>query len=177
MQKTIRGELNFGGTVGATSHIGGTIFNKLNGTQMTFVSYPGGNQPITDLMSGTLQVGFFTEATVAELAKSGKLRALAVTASERSPAFQDLPTVEQGGGKPMDISPWFGVVGPAGLPPAVTARLTEALDKVSTSKDFQSQIDFIGAVPVKDSNPQSFAADVEREIPYWTEWAKENKTQ
>lgn len=111
------GQLTFSGTVGATSHIGGTIFKRLNAIDMAFVSYAGGNQPVTDLMTGTLQVGFFTESTVAELVRSDRIRALAVTASERSPAFPALPTVEEAGGGALDISPWFGVVGPAGLPP------------------------------------------------------------
>lgn len=168
-------ELNYGGTLGTTSHIGGTIFDKLYGTQLTFVSYAGGNQPITDLLSGTTQVGFFTESTVAEYIKAGSLRALAVLAPERSLIFPDLATIEEAGGKAFDISAWFGVAGPAGLPPAVVQRLMDALNKVSDSPEFASHIQFIGAVPIKGSNPQNFAADVAKEVAYWGEWAKENK--
>jgi tripartite-type tricarboxylate transporter receptor subunit TctC len=153
------------------------MFNKLNGTDMTFVSYAGGNQPITDLMSGTIQVGFFTEATVAALVRAGKLRALAVVTRERSPAFPDLPTVEEAGGKPMDISPWFGVVGPAGLPPAVTGRLQGALGRIGNSQEFLTQIESLGAAPIRASDPQSFESEVEEEIRYWTAWAEENKPQ
>src|SRR4051812_4042491 len=171
------GQLAFGGTVGATSHIGGTIFNRLNGTDMTFVSYAGGNQPITDLMSGTLQAGFFTESTVAELVRAGQIRALAVTALERSPAFPELPTVEEAGGGKLDISPWFGIVGPAGLPPAVTERLVEASERVARSAEFRVQIETIGASPIRTSDPESFRGEVEREIAFWTVWAAENRAQ
>lgn len=168
--------LNYGGTLGTTSHLGGSIFDKLNGTQMSFISYAGGNQPMTDLMGGTLQVGFFVESTVAELVKAGKLRALAVLANDRSINFPDLPTIAEAGGQPMDISAWFGIAGPAGLPSDVVAKLSKALDAVSNSPDFAKEILFIGASPIKDSDPQRFTADVKREIANWTEWAKENKT-
>lgn len=170
-------ELNYGGTLGTTSHLGGSIFDRLNGTRMTFVSYAGGNQPMTDTMAGTLQIGFFTESTVAELVKAGKLRALAVVANDRSVTFPDLPTIEEAGGKAMDISAWFGVVGPAGLPPAIVERLMKALDSISNSAEFASQIQFIGASPIRDSSPENFSADVAREIANWAEWAKDNKTE
>jgi tripartite-type tricarboxylate transporter receptor subunit TctC len=175
--KSNPGTLNFGGTLATTSHIGGTVFNKLNDTRMTFVSYAGGNQPMTDLMTGTLQVGFFTEATVAELVKAGKLRPLAVVANERSPAFPELPTMEEAGARPMDVSPWFGIVGPAGMPAAVTTRLLSAIDAMLANPDFTAQIAFLGAEPIRNSTPQSFRAEVGNEIEYWTEWAKDNKPQ
>lgn len=170
-------KLNFGGTLGTSSHISATIFNRLYGTKMTFVSYVGGNQPITDLMTGTMQVGFFTEATVAELVRAGKLKALAMLTDERSPAFPDLPTVGESGGRPMDASPWFGVVGPAGLPAPVTKRLAEALDRVSDSPEFQGQIAILGASAIKGSNPRSFESEVVEEIKFWTAWAEEYKPQ
>lgn len=170
-------ELNYGGTLGTTTQLVGSIFSQLNGIEMTMVSYPGGNQPITDLMAGTLQVGFLTEGTVSEQIKAGKLRALAVAADDRSLGFPDLPTVAEAGGKIMDVSAWFGVVGPAGLPPAISNRLVQALNRIEGSPDFTSQLQLLGAVPIKGSTPQSFEADVKREIAFWTEWAKENTTQ
>jgi tripartite-type tricarboxylate transporter receptor subunit TctC len=171
------GQLNFPGTVGASGHIGGTIFNRLNGTDMTFVSYSGGSQLVTALMTGTVQVGFFTESTVAEIIRAGRVRALAVAALQRSPAFPDLPTVEEAGGGRLDASPWFGLVGPAGLPPAVTRRLVEASDRIARSEEFRAEIETIGASPIRDSNPETFRSEVEREIAFWTVWAQENRAQ
>lgn len=171
------GEVAYGGTVGATSHIGGTIFAKQNRLDLTFVSYPGGNQPVTDLMTGTLQAGFFTESTIAPLVRGGQLRALAITALVRSPAFPEFPTVEEAGGGRLDISPWFGLAGPAGLPQAVTRRLAEAADRIARSDAFRAQIETIGAFPIRDSSPEAFRAQVEREIPFWTAWAEEHRAQ
>src|SRR5476651_629686 len=87
------GELNCSGTFGTSSHIGCTLFNTLADTKITFVNYPGGSAPISDLIAGTVQVGFFTEATVAQQVSAGALRPLAIATSERSPAFPDIPTV------------------------------------------------------------------------------------
>jgi len=170
------GKLNSGGTFGATSHIGGTLFDALNGTELTFVNYKGGAQPISDLMAGVVQVGFFTEATIAQHVKAGKIKALAVAAPERSPAFANLPTVQEAGGKPMDLSPWFGIAAPAGTPSAVTKKIAAALDKVVANPEFLAQLETLGAVPVKDSSPEAYSKQVAHEIDFWNNWAKTLKT-
>lgn len=170
------GKLNSGGTFGATSHIGGTQFDALNGTELTFVNYKGGAQPISDLMAGVVQVGFFTEATIAQHVKSGKIKALAVAAPERSPAFANLPTVQEAGGKPMDLSPWFGIAAPAGTPSAVTKKIAAALDKVVANPEFLAQLETLGAVAVKDSSPEAYSKQVAHEIDFWNNWAKTLKT-
>ena len=167
------GELNWGGTFGATSHIGGTLFDMANGTKMTFINYAGGSRPITDTIAGIIQVGFFTEATVAQHIQAGSLRALAIAASERSPAFPDLPTVEQAGGGRIDLSPWFGVAGPANLPPDVVAKLGDALDKVGESQEFRTHLDGLGALPVQRSSSESFTREVGQEIAFWNKWVKD----
>ena len=166
-------EVNFGGTFGATSHIGGTLFDMANGTKMTFINYSGGAQPITDTISGVIQVGFFTEATVADHIKVGTLKALAIASNERSPAFPDLPTVEQGGGKPLDVSPWFGIAGPAKLPPEVVAKIGAALDKIADDKEFLKQLDALGAIPIHGSTADSVASDIGKEVIFWNKWAKD----
>jgi len=167
------GEVNFAGTYGATSHIGGTLFDMANGTKMTFINYSGGAQPITDTIAGVVQVGFFTEATVAQHIKAGTLKALAIASGERSPAFPDLPTVEQGGGKPLDVSPWFGIAGPAKLPPEIVAKIGAVLDKAADNKEFLTRLDTLGAVPIHGSTSESYSHDVGQEIAFWNKWAKD----
>ncbi|MGJ7542376.1 Bug family tripartite tricarboxylate transporter substrate binding protein [Variovorax sp. LT1R16] len=166
------GKLNFGGTFGATSHIGGTLFDARNETKMTFVNYKGGAQPISDLMAGIVQVGFFPESTVAQNIQAGKIRALAVAAPERSPAFPDLPTAQEAGGKPMDLSPWFGVAAPAGTPSEIVKKLATALDKVVARPEFLGQLETIGGVPIKASSPDLYTKQVAQEIDFWNQWAK-----
>jgi tripartite-type tricarboxylate transporter receptor subunit TctC len=169
------GQVNTGGTFGSTSHIGGTLFDMLNGTKMTFINYPGGSQPIVDTIANTVQVGFFVEATVAQHIKSGKLKALAIAAARRSPAFPDLPTIVEAGGKPLDVSPWFGVAGPAKLPPEVVRIIGEALDRITASREFVSQLEGIGAEPINGTTSESFTKDVADGIVYWNKWAQDIK--
>ncbi len=171
------GEVNTGGTFATSSHIGGTLFDMLNGTKMTFINYPGGAQPITDTIGGTLQVGFFTEATIASHVKAGKLKALAVVAPTRSLAFPDLPTIEEAGGKAMENSPWFGIAGPAGMPPDVVKTIGDAIDRVVASKEFLAQLESMGAVPIRDSSAEKFTRDVGEEIVFWNQWAKDIKVE
>lgn len=169
------GEVNAGGTFGATSHIGVTLFDMLNGTKMTFINYPGGAQPIIDTIANTVQVGFFVEATVAQHIKAGKLKALAITASHRSPAFPDLPTIEEAGAAPMDLSPWFGVAGPAKLPDEVVKIIGDALDRITANKEFATQLEGIGAEPTTGTTPESFTKEVADGIVYWNKWAQDIK--
>lgn len=169
------GELNAGGTFATSSHIGATLFDMANGTTLAFINYPGGAQPITDTISGTMQVGFFTEATVSSYIKSGMLRALAIAAPERSAAFPDLPTVTEAGSKPFDPSPWFGIVGPADLPPDVVKTLGDAVDRMTKSPVFQERLAKMGAVPIHGSTAENFATSVSKEIVFWNEWVKQVK--
>ena len=169
------GQINCGGPLGASSSIGCTLFDRENDIRMTFINYPGGAQPINDLIAGTTQLSFAAEATIAQQIASGKLKALAIAAQERSRAFPNLPTIQEGGGAPLELSPWFGVAGPAGMPPDVVKKIGDALDKVSASPEFLKQLEGIGAVPITGSTQASFTADVVREIPVWNKWAVDVK--
>lgn len=175
MKSLPAGQLNFAGTFGSSSHIGGALFDALNGTEMTFINYPGGGQPITDLLSGVVQVGFFSESTVGQHIKVGKLKALAVAAESRSRMFPNLPTMGEAGVRPMDVSPWFGVVGPAGMPQPVVARLSDAIRAMVNDKEFEEKLDSIGAVPVLGSTPQAFADDIEKDLAHWKKFFADNK--
>lgn len=164
-------QINCGGTLGASSSIGCTLFDRENDVRMMFINYPGGAQPINDLIAGTIQASFASESTVAQQIASGKLKALAIAAQERSKAFPNLPTIQESGGAPLELSPWFGVAGPAGMPADVVKKIGDALDKVSASPEFLKQLEGIGAVPIAGSTQASFTADVEKEIPFWNKWA------
>ena len=168
-------ELNYGGTIATSSHIGGTIVEKITGSRLTFIGYAEGNQLVTDLMGGTLQVGFYTEAIVGQLIESSKLKALAVAAAERSPSFPNIPTVQEVTGKPMDVSPWFALVGPANLPPAVAEKLEKAATQMIASEEFNTRLATLGASPIKNSSAQTFPLEVQEEIKFWAAWAEENK--
>jgi tripartite-type tricarboxylate transporter receptor subunit TctC len=168
-------KLNYGGTYSASSHIGGALFSLLNGINMTMVNYPGGSQPITDTIGGVVQVGFFTEATVAQHIKAGKLKALAVVANDHSTQFPDLPTVKEAGAAPMDISPWFALTAPAGTPKAVIDRLFAVSKKLAEDPVFAEKLTAIGAVPIHGSNPDSYRKESIADIAYWKKFVVDAK--
>lgn len=167
------GTLNFAGTVGSSSHVGGVLFDRFNGTEMTLVNYQGGSQPINDLIAGVVQVGFLAESAVGPHVQSGKLRAMGVASDTRSPAFPNLVTIKEGGAKPMDISPWFGLVGPAGLQPHVTSRLVAALAKVVVDRDFGEKIELLATTPIVGSSPSNFSAELREELIFWKKYVNE----
>ena len=168
-------KVNFSGTYAASSHIGGALFNLLNGVNMTMVSYPGGAQPITDLIGGVVQVGFFTESTVAQHVKAGKLKALAIAANERSSQFPQLPTLKEAGAAAMDISPWFALTAPAGTPQPIIDRLHAAAKAITEDKAFSERLVTIGAVPIIGSTPDSYTKESIADIAYWKKFVVDAK--
>ena len=169
------GQVNYAGSYGASSHTAAAMFDLLNGTKMTFVSYPGGGRPIVDLVAGVVQVGFYSESIVAEHVKAGKLRALATVADERSPAFPQLPTLKQAGAKDMDVSPWFGIAAPAGISVPVSRKLAAALQQTIASKEFVAGLESIGASPVLGSTPAKFTEENRKEVEYWKKFVQDAK--
>ncbi|SIS69139.1 Bug family tripartite tricarboxylate transporter substrate binding protein [Paracoccus saliphilus] len=165
------GELNTGGTFGASSHIASSLFDMSNGTEMTFINYSGGGPALIDLLSGVIQVAFFTESQVAEHVRSGSLRALAVASEKHSATFPDLPTVSEAGGAELEISPWFGIAAPAGTPEDTLEVIGDALDRMNSNEGYLDQLVTIGAVPVEGSTPETLSAEVAEEIPFWADWA------
>lgn len=167
------GKLNYGSTHGTTSQFGGALFSLYNGIEMVAVNYPGGSKPMTDLLGGYVDVGFFIESTVDQFVKTGKMRALAVISDEPGELLPNVPTIAQAGAKPMDISPWFGVVGPAKIPAPVVARITDALAKAAVDPVFKEQMSRIGAIPLSGSNPEKFTSEVKSEVEYWKKFVKD----
>jgi tripartite-type tricarboxylate transporter receptor subunit TctC len=116
---------------GTSQHLAGVQFNMLTGTQMVHVPYRDPAQVNTDLMEGRVQVLFQSISGVADLARSGRMRALAVTGEERVPAFAELPTLREAGVEVTTVG-WFGLVAPAATPEPVLERLErEALAAVA----------------------------------------------
>lgn len=168
-------KVDFPGTYGASSHVGGLLFNLLNGLDMQFINYQGGSQPVTDVVSGLLPVGFFPESQVAGFVQSGKLRALAVAADVKSPGFPALPTIAEAGAAPMDASAWQSVVGPAGMPPEITKKISDAIGRMIVDKDFLAQLETIGGSAIPDSSPEKFTKEVPEEIAFWKKFVVDAK--
>ena len=121
------GKLNFGSAgQGSSGHLIGELFKTSAGIDMVHVPYKGGGPSITGLMGNEVQLLFDTISGSGALAENGKLRALAVTSSARSPALPNVPTINESGLKDFSVVYWLGIFAPAKTPPEIVDKLYKA---------------------------------------------------
>jgi tripartite-type tricarboxylate transporter receptor subunit TctC len=114
---------------GSTPHLAIELFERAAGIRLTHVPYKGGAPAMNDVIAGHIQTVAVNALEVLPHVKSGKLRVLAVLSEKRSPIFPDVPTIAESGFPGFEASVWYGIVGPAGLPPAVVARLHQEIQR------------------------------------------------
>ncbi len=129
--------------VGSVLHLCGASMASLTGTTMTHVPYKGTANALVDIMGGRVSFMFANAPSVVGFIQSGKLRALAVSGSQRSPVLPDVPTMQEAGVPGFDLTSWFGIFAPARTPEPVIAKLNTAirkmLDDPATAKQFTGQ--------------------------------------
>jgi len=152
--------------VGASGHLGGALFETLTHTKMVHIPYKGMALAITDLMSGQVTMTFGTSLSVVPHARSGRLRALATTGAQRSPALPDLPTVAEAGVPGYEASLWYGFVGPARLPPEIVNRLHSAIVAVLQLPDIRERLASQGVEP-RHNTPDEFAKLLVSDMDRW----------
>jgi tripartite-type tricarboxylate transporter receptor subunit TctC len=130
--------------VGGPHHLSGEYFKSVTGAQLLHIPYKGGGPAMTDLMGGQVPMLFSSLGPAVGAVKSGKVRALAVTSLTRSGAFPDVPTMDESGIKGFESTAWFGLLGPAGLPPEVAARLSQALLKAGEDRKLRDDLNATG---------------------------------
>ena len=158
------GKFNYG-TVGAGSsgHLSGELLGLKTGAKITHVAYQGNAQAATDHIGGTLQVGFVNLAAALQLVKSGRLKALAVTSSKRTPLLPDVPTVAEALGIPdYELTAWFGLLAPARTPPDVVARLQDEVSRILKTPDMIETVRAAGGEMVGGSSAQ-FEARIKKD--------------
>ncbi len=161
------GQLAMGsGGNGTTGHLGGELFKSMTGTFILHVPYRGSPQAINDLIAGNAQMMFDNIASIGPHAKSGRVRGIAVSGPRRSPVFPDLPTVAEAGVPGYETVAWGGVMGPAGLPKEITARLLAEIRKAITSPVYIERYKALDT-EIDASTPEEFLALVRRETPKW----------
>jgi tripartite-type tricarboxylate transporter receptor subunit TctC len=161
------GKLNYGsGGNGSAGHLAGEMFKHQAGVFMVHVPYAGGNPAQLALLSGQVDLNFDNLATASGNIKAGKLKAIAMTTAKRSSARPDVPTIAESGKSVglghFDIDTWFGLFGPAGLPPEVTQRLNKAYVDALNSAEIKARLATLLAEPAP-MTPDQFAAFVKSE--------------
>jgi tripartite-type tricarboxylate transporter receptor subunit TctC len=132
---------------GTSMHLAGALFAQLSRTEWVHVPYKGSAPLITDLMAGHVPVAFDLLPASLPSIEAGKLRALAVAGSRRSPSLPDVPTLAEAGLTGYTVEPWFGVFGPAGIPAPVARRLNQALREALDDPEVKEKLLAAGFSP------------------------------
>jgi tripartite-type tricarboxylate transporter receptor subunit TctC len=156
---------------GSPGHVGAELFKVMTGTNIVHVPYRGGAAATSDLIAGHVDIMFESLNSIAPHAKSGEVRALAVSGARRSPAFPELPTVAEAGVPGYDAPTWSGVVGPAGMPRDIVMKLNTALNRVVTTPAFIQRFGVIGDEPA-GGTPEEFGALISKELAKWADVIK-----
>jgi len=160
-------KLSFGSTgSGSSSHMAGELLKVTAGIDMVHVPYKGAGPALTDLIAGRLQVYIGATISVLPHARAGKLRALGVTTPKRIGSLPDIPTVIEGGVPGFEVSSWYGLIGPAGMAPALVRRIHAEVRRIVELPEIRERLVKDGAEPV-NATPEEFAAAIRDDIRKW----------
>jgi len=167
------GKLNFGSSgTGGLEHMSGELFDHLARVKLTHVPYKGAANVIVALLSNDVQVGFTTNFSVRPHVATGRLRVLAITAANRSPALPDTPTIAEAGVPGYRVDQWYGAITAAKVPAAIVRKLNAAMVEALKAPDLVKRLALDGAVPV-GSTPEQFGEHVKSEITKWRKLEKD----
>jgi tripartite-type tricarboxylate transporter receptor subunit TctC len=138
---------------------------------MQHVPFRGTAPGVTEVMAGRVTVGLANLLTAKPLIEGGKLRALAVTGRTRAQTMPDVPTVEQAGVPGYDAMQWYGLLAPAGTPPAIVNRIQTEVAAALKTPEVRERLSADGAEPVGNT-PAEFAAVIREELDKWAKVAK-----
>jgi tripartite-type tricarboxylate transporter receptor subunit TctC len=159
LAKARPGQLNMasGGT-GSGQHLTGELFNLMAGTRMVHIPYKGTGPAITDIMGGHADLGFLDPAVVPQV-RAGRLRALGVSSATHYPPLPDVPPIVESGLPGYSTITWYGLVGPAGMPPTVISKLNTEVGRTLALPDVKEKLLQQGLL-ASPSTPEQLAATI-----------------
>jgi tripartite-type tricarboxylate transporter receptor subunit TctC len=171
--RNFKGALNFGSAgIGSGGHLAGELYKLMTGVKAEHIPYKGSGPALMDLIAGQYQFNFAGIQGAQTQVRAGKLRALAVTTPRRLAALPELPAMAEA--LPgFEVVGWYGVIGPAGLPGPVVARLHEALVKVLNQPEVRERIVADGSEPVGNT-PEEFRRFMRADLDKWAKLVKES---
>jgi len=157
--------------IGSPGHLAGELLQQITPYRFVHVPYKGTGALMSDLIGGHIDLSFPTLPAGHPLVQSGKLRALGVTSLKRSPAYPEIPTISESGVPGFETVGWYGIVGPAGMPKDITAKISTELSRIFRSADGRKRMLDRGADPV-GSSAEEFTAYIANDTRKWAKVIK-----
>jgi tripartite-type tricarboxylate transporter receptor subunit TctC len=173
--KSANGSASYGSAgQGSLTHLTMELFKLATDTQAVHLPYRGIAPAFTDLLGGQTVAMFPGLAAGMPHIRSGRVRALAITGTQRHPLVPDVPTLAELGFQGFEAYQWYGVVGPAGMNPDVVKRLNDTLATVLSAPDMRDKLAAEALAPTP-MNPSVFGDFIKADIARWTRVARERK--
>ena len=157
---------------GSVVHLGMELFKSMAGVEMTHVPYKGSGLSMVDVMSGRVQLAITNVLTATPLVRGGKLKAFAITSSQRVQAFPDLPTIVEAGVPGYELRSWYGLLAPNRTPAPLLAHLNREVSATMNAPEIKDKLAADGAEAEPPNTPAQFRDVIAREI---SKWDKLNK--
>jgi tripartite-type tricarboxylate transporter receptor subunit TctC len=171
------GKVSYGSTgVGSSNHLSMELFKSMTGIDILHVPYKGSAPMVNDLLGDHIDTAFDNTPNVLPQVNAGKLRALGASSKARSSLAPDVPTVSEAGAPGYEVTVWFGVVGPAGMPPAIVRKLNAEMNAILKMDDVRRRFEDQGVEPV-GGPPSQFADHIRDEIAKWGKVVKDANIQ
>jgi tripartite-type tricarboxylate transporter receptor subunit TctC len=161
--------------IGSASHLAGEIFSAAAGIKMQHIPYRGGAPALNDLIAGHVDTQFMSPVIGLPHIQAGKLKAISLAADKRLDLLKDVPTMTEAG-YPVEAGYWFGLVAPAGTPPAIVAKLEKALAETLADAQVRQRLTEMGAV-VTPLTSNQFGDYIKTEITKWAEVIAKNNVK
>lgn len=162
------GKFSYGSSgIGSTGHLASANFLRSTGTEATHVPYRGAGAVFAALTAGEIQFNSDIPSLMLPFNQSGEVKTLFVATDTRSPLMPDVPTAAEVGLAGYQAYSWYGIFGPAGLPPAIVDRLARAIDTALADAAINQRLDALGTPAMRGYTPERFARYVAAEIDVW----------
>jgi len=152
--------------LGSINHLSGELFKQKTNISMTHIPYKGSGPASLDLLAGRVQVFFATMPTMLQYVETNRVTLLAMTSEKRSPLFPNIPTVSESGIPGFEISTWWGIVAPAGTPPAIVQKLNQEIQKAASKDPLKGRLLKEGA-QLYQTTPSQMQKLLSNELQQW----------
>jgi tripartite-type tricarboxylate transporter receptor subunit TctC len=176
LAKAKPGQLNYSSTGGgSSSSLGGMLFKSATGVQMTEVPYNGAGPGLAALVSGQVNLAFFSIVPALPFIKAGKLNVLGVSTAKRTNLLPDVPTIAEAGVPGYELTQWYGILLPGRTPPAIVAKLNSEIVRIVHRADVKEVFTAQGLEPIGNT-PAEFAKHLASEVKKWSTVLKDTGT-